>query len=89
MTLNNESCMIRPILIDLNPIELNICLDKCSGSFHASDDLATKICVSSKTKDICVKLFNVITRINEAKTLIKHVSFEFKCKFNSTTCNSN
>ena len=49
--------MIRPTLIDLNPIELNIYLDKCSGSFHATDNLSTKICVSSKTKDIHVKLF--------------------------------
>ena len=36
MSLNNEPCVIRPNLIDLNPVELNyysfiISLDKCSG----------------------------------------------------------
>ena len=36
-----------------------------------------------------VKVFNIITRINEPKTLIKHISCDCKCKFNSTTCNSN
>ena len=30
--------------------------------------------VISKTKDINVKAFNIITRINEPKTLIKHIS---------------
>ena len=30
--------------------------------------------VLSKTKDINVKAFNIITRINEPKTLIKHIS---------------
>ena len=33
-----------------------------------------KICVSSKTKDAIVQVFNVITRITEAKTLVKHIS---------------
>ena len=30
----------------------------------------------------------MITRTNETKTLVKHISFYCKCKFNSTTCNS-
>ena len=36
-----------------------------------------------------VKLFNKITNKNEAKTLVKHITCDCKCKFNSTTCNSN
>ena len=36
-----------------------------------------------------VKVFNIIIRINEPKTLIKHISCDCKCKFTSTTCNSN
>ena len=48
-----------------------------------------KICVSSKTKDAIVQVFNVITRITEAKTLVKHISCDWKCKFNSTIYNSN
>ena len=40
--------MIRPILIDLNPIKLNypfmISLDKRNGSCNAVDNLCTKMC---------------------------------------------
>ena len=64
-------------------------LDKCSGSCNAVDGLSTTIYGPSKTKDIDVKVFNMITGINEDKTLIKHISCDCKCKFNSTTCNSN
>ena len=37
MYLNNETCMIRPFIFDLNPVELKyhpfiISLDKCNGS---------------------------------------------------------
>ena len=55
MSLSNESCMARPTVIDLNPIELNyypfmISLDKCNEICNAIDDLSTKICIPSKTK---------------------------------------
>ena len=82
--------MIMPTLIDSNPVELNyysflISLDKCSGSCNAADGLSTKICdvfrVRSKGKN--VKVFNMITKINEAKTFVKHMSNDFKCKFDS------
>ena len=56
MSLNNEPCLIGPILIKLNPAALNyypfmISKDKCSESYNFVDDLSTKICVPSKTKE--------------------------------------
>ena len=44
---------------------------------------------SEKIKDINVKVFNMITNKNEAKTIKKHILCDCKCKFNNTTCNSN
>ena len=80
---------------DLNPVELNyysliISLDKCNGSSNAVYDLSTKIFVSSEIKDINFKVFNMtsmIAKINEDKTLVKHISYDCKCKFDSITCN--
>ena len=60
--------------------------DKCNGSCNA---LSPKICVPKETKDINVKAFNMITNKNEAKAMTEHISCDCKCKFNSTTCNSN
>ena len=33
-------------------------------------------------------MFNMITGINESKTLTKHISCECKCKFDERKCNS-
>ena len=44
---------------------------------------------SKKIKDINVKVFNMITSKNEAKTMKKHISCDYKCKSNSTICKSN
>ena len=49
MSLNNELCIARPTLIDLNPAELNYylfmdSLDRCHGSSNTVNDLFAKIC---------------------------------------------
>ena len=48
-----------------------IILNKCNGSCNVVDDLSTKICVPNKTKDIDVKVFDMITIIYESKALVK------------------
>ena len=66
-----------------------VIVDKCNASCNAVDDLYTNKCASSRTKDINVKVFSLTTRINQAQTLVKHISCDCQCKFNSATCNSN
>ena len=34
-------------------------------------------------------MFNIITGINESKTLTRHISCECKCRFDGRKCNSN
>lgn len=91
LSLSNDQCMARPPPINLNPIEVNcypflISFDKCNAGLNAVDDLSTKNYVP---KDLNVKIFNIRTKINEAKTFIKHISCNCKSTFDSTTCNSN
>ena len=89
LSLNDEPCMVRPTRIDMNPIELKyypfmISLNKCAGNCNV---LSPKICVPTETKDINVKAFNTKTNKNEAKAMTEHISWDCKCKFNSTICN--
>ena len=64
--LNDEPCMVKPTLIDMNPFELKyypfmISLSKYTGNCNV---LSPKICVPRETKDIYVTLFNMITNKN-------------------------
>ena len=58
MSLNNELCMTRPTLVDLNFVKFNyfsfmIGLDKYSESCNnAVDGLSSKVCILSKTEGI-------------------------------------
>ena len=50
--------------------------------------LSPKICVPKEAKDKNVKALNMITNNDKAKAMTEHISCDFKCTFNSTTCNS-
>ena len=54
-------------------------LDKRKGSNNAASDFSTKIFLPSKTKDVNVKAFSLMTKANEAND--KHRSCGCKYKF--------
>ena len=90
MFLNDKPCIVRPTIIDMNPVEFKyypfmISLNKCTGSCNI---LSSKICVPKETKHINIKAFNMITNKDEAKTMTEHILCDCKCKFNGTKCNS-
>ena len=82
VSLSNQKCKIQPTLINLHPNEYNhefhyspfsVKLDRCVGSCNTIIDLSNKVCVPNKTKDLNLRVLNMITRINESKILTKHI----------------
>ena len=98
MLLSNQKCMTQPTLINLIPNEYSqefhcfpfaIKLDKCAGSSNTLSDLSSKVYVPNKTEDLDLSVFNMITGLNESKTLTKHISCECKYKLDGKKFNSN
>ena len=48
-------------------------LDRCIGSCNTLNDLSNKVCVSNKTGDLILSVFNMMTGINKSKILTKHM----------------
>ena len=85
MSLNNIPCIVRPTLVDSNPIKLNyylfmISLVKCNISCNVVDDISTKMCVPNKTKDVNIKIFNMITRMQKRWQNIFHLTVNANLK---------
>ena len=79
---SNEKCEIQPTFVNLHPNEYSqtfhyypftIKLDKYVGSCNTLNDLPKKVCVPNKTEDLNLIVFNIITGINESKTLVNGV----------------
>ena len=69
MALNYERSMIMPT-VELIHYPFIISLDKYNRNCNTVGNVSTKICVTSRTKDINMKVFIMIVRINEARYLI-------------------
>ena len=86
ISLSNQKCMIQPTLINLHPNENTqglhyytfvVNLDKCVGNCNTLNDLPNKVCVLYETEDLNLS----IEHQHELKILAKHISCEYKCKF--------
>ena len=62
--------------------------DRQVGSCNTLNDLSNKVYVPNETEDLNISVFSVITGIKELKTLTKHTSYEYKCKFDGRKFNS-
>ena len=70
--MNNQAFKVRPEIINLNSNEpvfypFSIWTSKCSGSCNNITDAYAQICVSDAVKDLNVKVFNLMSRTNEAR----------------------
>ena len=54
------------------PLVVN--LDRRVGICNTLNHLSNIVCVPNKREDLNLSMFNMITGINESKTLTKHVS---------------
>ena len=77
VSLSNHKCEIQPTLINVHPNEYSqefqyypfaVKLDRCAESCNTLNDLSNKVCVPNKAEDLNVRIFKIITGINESKT---------------------
>ena len=74
VSLNNQKCKIRTEIIDINRNEptfyrYSIEINKCSGSCNNINDPYAKLYVADVVKYINVKVFNLMSRTNEARQI--------------------
>ena len=89
----NQECKARPIIIDVNNNEpvfypYSIKVNKCSGSCNTINDPFAKLCVPDIAKNINVKIFNLMSKINETRQIIWHETCKCICRLTSAICNS-
>ena len=89
----NQKCMARPKIIDLSKNEpifypLSIKVNKCSGNCNNINDPMEKLCVPNIVKDMNIKVFNMLARINETRKISWHETCKCVCRFTSAVCNN-
>ena len=73
ISMSNQTCKSRPEIINVNSIfnpvfsPFSVKTSKCSGSCNNINDPYAKICAPEVVKDLNVKVFNQMSKTNEAK----------------------
>ena len=84
--------MARPKIIQTNANEpvfypLSIKVNKCGGDCKTFNDPMAKLCVPDIVKDMNIKVFNMLSRINETRKIVWHETCECICRLTSAFCN--
>ena len=73
----NQKCMPRPKILNVNErigealfYPYNILVNKCSGSCDTLDNPMSKICVPKIIKNINMKVYNFLMRLNETRNVL-------------------
>ena len=77
ISMNNQECRARPKMIDTNANESMFCpysikVNKCSGNSNNINNPYAKLCIPDVVKKTNVKVFNLMSRINETRQILWH-----------------
>ena len=93
VSINNQNCKVRPEIFDVssnNPIfyPFSVKINRCSGNCNSINNPYAKICVLDIVKNLNVKVFNLMSRTNETKSIKFHETCNCICRLNKIICNN-
>ena len=93
ISMKNQECKVRPEIVSINsnnPIfyPFSVKVNKCSGNCNNINDPYARICVSDIVKNLNVKVFNLMSRTNETRSIKWHKKCKCICRLNKIICNN-
>ena len=91
--MKNQECKVRQEIINVNsnnPIfyPFSVGINRCSGNCNNINDPYARICVPDIVKNVNVKVFNLITLINETRSIKWNETCKCVCRLNEIICNN-
>ena len=93
ISMKNQECKTRPKVVNVNsnnPIfyPFSIKTSKCSGNCIIFNNSCAKMCAPDVIKDLNVKVFDLMSRTNEARHIEWHETCNCKCRLDPIVCNN-
>ena len=93
VSMNNQECKARPEIVNVNsnnPIfyPFSIKTSKCSGNCNNVNDPYARICIPDIVKNLNVKVFNLMLKINEIRHIKWHKTCKCICRLDAIVCNN-
>ena len=93
ISMSNQRLRTRPQVVNVNGDEpaffpFSIKTSKCSASCNNINYPYAKLCVPDVSKNLNVKVFNLMWRTNKTRHIEWHETGKCECKFGSNICNN-
>ena len=93
VSMNNQEWKVRPEIISINSNEpsfypYSVKISKCSSSCNNINNPYAKLCVPYVSKNMNVKVFNLISRTNETRYTKWLETRKCKCRLDASVCNN-
>ena len=93
VSMNNQECKVRPKIVAVssnNPIfyPFSVKINRCSGNCNSIIDSYAKIYVPDVVKNLNVKVFSLMSRTNETRSIKSHETCKCICRLNNIICNN-
>ena len=93
ISMNNQACKARPQILNVNsnnPIfcPISIKTSKCKGNCNDINHPYANICVPDITKNLNVKVFNLMSRTIETRHIEWHETCKCECRLDAIVCNN-
>ena len=91
--MKNQECEVRPQIVNVNgdnPVFFifSIKTSKCSGNCNNINNPHGKLCLPDVVKHLNIKVFNLMSRTNEATHIEWHETCKCKCTLDASVCNN-
>ena len=92
ISMKNQKCKVRPKIVNINsnnPIlyPFSVKINRCSGNCNNINDPFARICISDTVKSSDVKVFNLMSRTNETRSIKRDKTCKCMCRLNEIICN--
>ena len=93
VSIYNQECKVRPKIVDVssnNPIfyPFSVKINRCSGNCNSINDPYARISVPDVVKNLNVKVFNLMSRTNETRSIKSHETCKIICRLHKIICNN-
>ena len=92
-SMNNQIIKVRPEIADINSNNpmfntFSVKINRYSGNCSNINNTYAKICVPGTVKYLNVKVFNLMSRTNETRSIKSHETCKCICRLNKIICNN-
>ena len=93
ISLKDQECKVRPEIVDVSSnntmfYPFSVKINRCSGNCNSINDPYAKICISDVAINLNVKVFNLLSRTNETKSIKLHETCKCIRRLNKIICNN-